>query len=111
MAINSDLMRAILALDAYNRGYNAGVILPGGDDQGTQIASATILGKKGDATAQASSFYGVAYTLAGGSNVISYRGTDQALPSWENWTLGDIVNGWVLGSGVIGAAQGRMAIA
>lgn len=37
MTISTDLMSAILAMDAYNRGYNAGI-----DLVGSQIASATL---------------------------------------------------------------------
>lgn len=37
MAISSELMYAILAMDAYNRGYNPGMVLTG-----PQIGSATI---------------------------------------------------------------------
>lgn len=42
MPISSDLFRAILALDSYNRGYNAGVGDPSTGLPGTQIGNATI---------------------------------------------------------------------
>jgi hypothetical protein len=76
---NPDLMRAILAMDAYNRGHNAGVKSPNAPLNegltGTQIGLATIGLRKGDLEAQAASFFAQAYTL-GGKTVISYRGTD-----------------------------------
>jgi len=37
MAINDDVFRAILAMDSYNRGYNAGINFgPASDANGTQ---------------------------------------------------------------------------
>jgi hypothetical protein len=90
---NPDLMRAILAMDAYNRGYNAGVKSPNAPLNegltGTQIGLATIGLRKGDLEAQAASFFAQAYTL-GGQTVISYRGTD------ATW---DAASGWVNGGG------------
>ena len=45
MTISDDLFRAILAMDAYNRGYGAGINFgPGSDTNGTQIGNATISG-------------------------------------------------------------------
>jgi hypothetical protein len=51
MTISKDVFLAILALDAYNRGYGAGISDGGaedtdglGDSNGTQIANATIVG-------------------------------------------------------------------
>ncbi len=101
--MNSELFKAILALDSYNRGYNQGIIL-----NGTQIGSATIstdsaiLGKiagtvRWDVN---SNFYAIAYSYAGGT-VISYRGTDN--PG------ADLINGWVTGAGAIGE-QAELAV-
>jgi hypothetical protein len=74
MAISDDLFLAILAMDAYNRGYNAGLKVTG-----AEIGNALIGLEKGDAEAQAASFFAQAYTWNGegnGRTVISYRGTD-----------------------------------
>ncbi len=69
------LMRAILAMDAYNRGYNPGVT----GLVGTQIGGASITQQSdvlpGSPGVNAD-FYAIAYQLADGSKVISYRGTD-----------------------------------
>lgn len=93
-------------MDSYNRGYNAGVTV-----EGSQIGTA-IVGKASptglNSPERAASFFAQSYTLAGGQTVISYRGTDQALPSWQNGTFGDVVNGWTLAAGDIGAAQARL---
>ena len=61
MATSADLFLSILALDAYNRGYNPG--LSGLSDAiGSQIGSATIVATPEDlARAQAAAFYAVAY--------------------------------------------------
>jgi hypothetical protein len=76
MAISDDLFRAILAMDAYNRGYNAGIgsgpLGLGG--VGSQIGNATVTRQDGEATAQAAGFFAQSYTWAG-KTVISYRGT------------------------------------
>ncbi|MCA3559514.1 MAG: hypothetical protein IOC82_00605 [Aestuariivirga sp.] len=45
---------------------------------------------------EAAGFYASAYTLADGSTVISYRGTDGLDPFAEG---NDILNGWVAGAG------------
>ncbi|MFY8040605.1 MAG: hypothetical protein ACOVN4_13210, partial [Bosea sp. (in: a-proteobacteria)] len=93
---NADLFRAILAMDAYNRGYNAGIKSPNaGPDQGL---TGTMIGLASVGTASSSalnspernaSFFAQAYSL-GGKTVISYRGTDAA------W---DAASGWVNGGG------------
>ncbi len=75
MAISQELFSAILAMDAYNRGYNAGVELgaeEGGTsaDPGVSIGTATILVDKGDAVAKSHGFYAVAYDW-NGTTVIS----------------------------------------
>ena len=99
---NDDLFRAILAMDTYNRGYNAGLGDPNTGLAGTQIGLATIrrdIDLPGGA--QAASFFAQAYTL-GGKTIISYRGTvdDNVLsPS------SDIRQGWVTGAGAAGGAQ------
>jgi hypothetical protein len=76
MAVSNELMLAILAMDAYNRGYGAG-IGPKGIGlglAGSQLGNATVSKIDGEATAQAASFFAQSYTY-NGKTVISYRGT------------------------------------
>jgi hypothetical protein len=89
---NADLFRAILAMDAYNRGYNAGIKSPNaGPDQGL---TGTMIGLASVGTASSSalnsaernaSFFAQAYSFGTGAEVgaalrgktiISYRGTE-----------------------------------
>jgi hypothetical protein len=74
MAMDSDLFRAILAMDSYNRGYGAG-ILGLSNATNTAIGTATIYDTKGDSEAQGANFYAIAYNW-NGETVISYRGTN-----------------------------------
>lgn len=105
MAINDDVFRAILAMDSYNRGYLPGIAL-----SGTELGTATIRTDIALPTgSQVASFFAQAYSW-NGHTVISYRGTDQAAPSWQNWTLGDVHNGWFTGAGNPGTTQARLAI-
>ncbi len=99
MAISRDLFLSILALDAYNRGYGAGV-------NGLSEAKYTTLGnaevdKSSGIEGQAKGFYGIAYTW-GTEKVISYRGTDTATPAAA---AADVLNGWTAGLGYTGASQ------
>lgn len=86
MSTSAELMYAILAMDAYNRGYNPGMVLTG-VLTGSQIGSATI---STDSTEefrvpgsdpedptpeQDAGFYAVAYEW-NGETIISYRRTD-----------------------------------
>ena len=113
MATNPDLMKAILSMDAYNRGYNPGIVL-----SGTKIGSALIntdsfsFGTKivnGQTVRkdQAEGFYALAYKLSNGETVISYRGTDDKYGAQSG---SDITNGWLLGSGNYKATQAIMAV-
>ena len=73
MAISDDLFLAILAMDSYNRGYNAGLVV-----QGTQIGDAQLNQNSeifGPGVDAAASFFAQAYSWEG-QTVISYRGTD-----------------------------------
>jgi len=101
MAISEDLFLAILAMDAYNRGYNEAVTL---DPALTQIGNATI-GLSSDTLAGSpavnASFYAQTYTWDG-QTIISYRGTDQ--PST------DIFNGYPTALGLTLDPQAAMAI-
>ncbi|MFM9975713.1 MAG: hypothetical protein ACKVON_14200 [Beijerinckiaceae bacterium] len=81
---NPDLFRAILAMDSYNRGYNAGVgnstVGLGGENTGIGVAT---VGKNSDilgiGTDISAGFFAQSYTWAG-KTVISYRGTDGLAP-------------------------------
>lgn len=97
MSISPTLFTAILAMDAYNRGYGNPILPSTG-----QIGDATIIGdaitrsNDGGARAMATGFYAIAYSW-NGQTVISYRGTDNLdLLNGAN----DILNGWV-GAGVL----------
>ncbi|MBL8637479.1 MAG: hypothetical protein JNN09_03165, partial [Alphaproteobacteria bacterium] len=90
MTVNSTLMKAILSMDAYNRGYGAGINLSGNLLGKVSIAKTIVDGIEvnldssaifRDPTTHALldehiGFYGIAYQLPGGEKVISYRGTD-----------------------------------
>ena len=121
--MDSTLLRAILSMDAYNRGYNAGIkfgTLAGDvsiDAPGTQIGNAVIYDSRGDTTAQASNFYAVAYNYdsdgdgTGDEIIISYRGTDDPLGTiTESFFGGDIWDGWTAGAGNQDAQQAELAV-
>lgn len=104
IATQADLFLAILALDAYNRGYNPGMTFNGGSDSpGTEIGDARILDSSADTS---TSFYAIAYTW-NNETVISYRGT-----TFENnaANLGDVLNGWTLSLGFSQALQAQQAL-
>lgn len=115
MPISSDLMKAILSMDSYNRGYDSGIIFgsnPGNnnyslDTQGTTLGSASIginssiFIDNGDRLDADIGFYALSYTY-GGETVISYRGT--------NTFILDPAHGWTLGAGNTDSEQGQMAI-
>jgi hypothetical protein len=71
MSISTELFQAILAMDAYNRGYGKKL-----EVAGTQIGDATLALAADSADAQAASFFAQAYTLSTGQTIISFRGTD-----------------------------------
>lgn len=99
--ISSELFHAILAMDAYNRGY--GAKLTGlSDAVGTKLGKATVIGSATDA---ADGFYAIAYEL-NGKKIISYRGTDDTTVFS---TSSDLWNGWVQGAGII-SSQSEDAI-
>jgi hypothetical protein len=75
MATQTDLFLAVLALDAYNRGYNQGMTFVGDSDApGSAIGDATIQFATDDQASRSANFYAVAYSWDGEA-VISYRGT------------------------------------
>ena len=121
MTISKELYLALLSMDAYNRGYGAGIADGGTSDmdglgEAGHIGNATLLTRAdiGINNAQydgwqAVGFYAVAYTMGSGSDVppelqgktiISYRGTDNygALPNTADvWNGSGIALGSPLG--------------
>ena len=92
MPMTQDLMLAILAMDSYNRGYNAGVNLTGSTvgDATVSLESSISLGLE---NTQSTGFYAASYSW-NGKTVISYRGTDS--PFGSGAIGGDVANGWIL---------------
>lgn len=117
MTINNDLMKAILSMDAYNRGYDAGIEFHSPNETiGKQLGNYTItdhssalLDTGGSPNIDDDiSFYALAYEY-NGETVISYRGTDNP--------LFDANTGYGIGAGLVdstlpllGTAQGDMAL-
>lgn len=95
------LTNAILAMDAYNRGYDPKLSLTDATVNQGKIGFANIVGQDDSQDAQDVSFYAIAYEIDD-QLVISYRGTDA--PSGavgQSWLNGDVFNGWVVGGGII----------
>jgi hypothetical protein len=134
MTISKELFLAILSMDAYNRGYGSkisdglGEADADGNDTdglgrvGSHVGSATVILDANQPSDQTASFYAIAYELTApvgdgadilpkDTTVISYRGTDQILPSWgETW--GDLLQGWTLGAGYPDkGSQGNLSLA
>lgn len=98
--MDPEVFSAILALDSYNRGYNAGIKLP---DTNDQIGNAYVLDdsiERLGAATEAAGFYATSYDW-NNDIVVSYRGTDQ---------LSDIWTGWLAGAGFNQASQAQLAI-
>jgi hypothetical protein len=100
MTISNELFLAVLAMDAYNRGYDAGM---GAPDVGLgitgSIGNAIIEKVQQTPEAQAASFFAISYTL-NNQTVISYRGTDAYIPFIAT---NDVTTGWVTGAGILGS--------
>ena len=119
MTISPELMQAILSMDSYNRGYNAGIVF-GADPTNseaingiTKLGEAVVYRSLGNEPAQSIGFYAIAYSY-GGSTVISYRGTDDMIVEWNNeaqeWqTSLDVNNGYDVGAGIADTPQSRMS--
>lgn len=100
MAINQDIVYAILSLDSYNRGYGAGIIVSGTSLGNYSISdSSSILLEEGSDSSIG--FYAQVYTL-GTEKIISFRGTDNIVQ--------DAAEGWILGGGFTTAPQGMAAL-
>jgi len=110
--ISKDLFVSILAMDAYNRGYDAGISdgvsldengtdIDGLGEAGQQIGAATIMNVPLPGGSEAADFYAIAYEISAdgpeglaNQTVISYRGTDSDIDWFEGWTIGAGMVGW-----------------
>lgn len=118
------LYKAILSMDAYNRGYGGSIdfniygpldgsgnktIIKASDSINTMIGNAYVYETRGGASAKDAGFYGIAYSLSG-QTIISYRGTDSPLGSAESGGS-DTLHGYGIGAGLpTTSSQGDMAI-
>jgi len=102
MTSQEELFRAILAMDSYNRGYNAGIANLTSTLIGNAFIStdsSILVDENEERLDQPASFYAVAYDLDG-ETVISYRGTD---------SIPFDVPGYGLALGVYNVTQARLA--
>lgn len=106
MSISKELFLAILSMDAYNRGYGAGIADGGEDDVdglgrvGSHIGTATVVSDNNSTDAQTAGFYAVAYDDPTYGKIISYRGKDNPSFFASDVSRGaDITLGWVAGAG------------
>nr|WP_316656193.1 hypothetical protein [uncultured Gellertiella sp.] len=115
MNISKDLFMAVLAMDSYNRGYNAsvGTAADGlGSQAGLKVGSASIM-LSSDSSSSSAGFYAVAYNW-NGQTIISYRGTDN-LVQLQNFNPlssvpgSDAWNGYGTGAGNPLATQAVLA--
>jgi len=107
--MNTDLFKAILAMDAYNRGYGEGISGLGGIN--TQIGTVTIKYQsdtEDNDPSVAAGFYAIAYQ-DGGETIISYRGTDDVNSISDVFTSDDIWHGWLIGGGIQDTDQAALA--
>jgi hypothetical protein len=95
------LMTAILAMDAYDQGYNRGVFL-GAADKPVGIGDAAFSKQSTISVADANGFYAQSFQW-NGKTIVAYRGTDNlsldpfALDSQKS--VSDVWSGWVVGAG------------
>ena len=99
--MDTNLFKAILSLDSYNRGYGQGIKLSDVVFGTTKLGEATLSQQSYTADGKegvVAGFYAIAYKY-NGYTVISYRGTDQFLDDPKTGIGGDIDNGWGIGTG------------
>lgn len=115
--MNSTLMKAILSMDAYNRGYDAGIEFHNADQTvNREVGNYTITAHSSDLLDEAGNpnvddnigFYALAYAY-NGETVISYRGTDDFDEASDYFSSLDVSN-WLLGTGNYLVDQGVMAL-
>ncbi len=112
--MDTNLVNSVLAMDAYNRGYGAGISLTG-----TSLGNAVVIKDSNDLKDengvrldQPAGFYAVAYQVGEGptaEHFISYRGTD----TFSNDPIaggGDFTNGFGTGAGYAGTPQATLAV-
>ncbi|NLH79702.1 MAG: hypothetical protein GX458_02505, partial [Phyllobacteriaceae bacterium] len=102
-------MMAILAMDAYNRGYNTSLELGSIQSLGTAVFKTDSSYEFSVEATRASGFYAVAYTW-NDETIISYRRTDN--PSFFADPVkgaGDVWSGWTIGAGYANASQAAWA--
>ncbi len=115
MTMSPTVYRAILAMDAYNRGYGANLELIGDSIGLIQILSreSFAITEGQYALWQTAGFYASAYSW-NGETIISYRGTNFNLNDGANIAdssaFRDIWNGWSLGTGFSSASQAGLAL-
>lgn len=116
VTVGDNLMRAILAMDSYNRGYAQGLRITPQDisDVGQFIGTARIVAQDISPTARSAGFYASAYSW-NGETIISYRGTDYDSDAGDSDFLStitstDIWSGWTIGLGYAGAHQAQLAL-
>ena len=109
MTISKELFLAILSMDAYNRGYDAGI--DGLGDAGSNIGGAKLKDVDLPTGSQDASFFAQSYDISGvagveglgdATTVVSYRGTDD--PDFLNFAS-DVWTGWTIGTGYSEASQ------
>lgn len=105
MVMDRDVFMSLLALDSYNRGYDAKLagLDESGELGGASIRTSTPLEQ---AEWEGEGFYAIAYQW-NGETIISYRGTDNPNPLTA---ASDLWNGWVIGGGFNDASQAGLAI-
>lgn len=101
--LSDTLFNAILAMDSYNKGYDASIVLPDGTDGSIKIGEAAIVDNStealGNGVDSSIGFYALAYSYDG-DIIISYRGTDYPVDGQETAGIpNDIYHGWTLGTG------------
>lgn len=118
MTMNTELFKAILAMDSYNRGYGQGINFGINTDAvGITIGNATVLNnssilKASDGVTRLDipeGFYAIAYNY-NGEAVISYRGTDENVVSPWGTNGSDLLNGYGVGAGYPMAPQAFLAL-
>jgi Ca2+-binding RTX toxin-like protein len=111
MSVSNELLLSILAMDAYNRGYDPGILL---DANASGIGTATI---RADSTSvlgfdvtSGAGFYALSYTW-NGQTVISYRGTDNIDAFAYGDGASDLWRGWITGAGaLVPGGQAQLAV-
>ena len=103
--MHPDVFKAILAMDAYNKGTRQGVKTSNTGDIGT----AKILSDSDarlDGAGTFTGFFATSYDW-NGQKIISFRGTD---PESGSEFIKDMTHGWPLGAGNNSADQAQQAI-